>query len=341
MRLLVFGTGAIGGTVGGWIAAHYSDIFFIDQGETLKALREKGITLYKEGHPRQTVHVKTFDSLADAPDADAIILAVKNYSLEKVCPLIRSRFGDTPLIIALQNGVVNQTILPRHFSRVVYGVIGYNAWIDEPGVIGYQKKGPTILGTPHNELRSEMRAVSKTFRLGVETVVTSHLQDTAHCKLILNLTNSLTTLAGHGYREITSIRLFQQILSNLLLEGIQIVRAAGYHECRIGGMPGWAFITASAKLPQFLTLPLFKKNIKKMVRSSMSQDIIQHGRRESELEDINGYLVRLAEQHGVRAPYNRAIYHLCKAQFSKPVFEPMKVEDIWARIQSTQQPDSI
>ncbi len=335
MRVIFFGTGAIGGTAGAWVAAKHAETVLVARGNTYRAIRENGLTLYREGGPRERVRVNVVECLEDAPDADVVVIAVKNFNLEQVCPAIRDRFGIKPVIVGLQNGVRNQRILPRYFPRVLYGIVGYNAWIDTPGVIGFQKKGPILLGTPDNGLRAEARAVAGIFQRGVPAPVIDRLQDAAHCKLVLNLSNSVTTLVGHGYGPVEPLPLFQRILSNVLLEGIQIVRAAGHREFRISGMPNWALIKASAKLPQFATLPLFRRNLRKMVRSSMSQDVIQCGRHESELEDINGYLIGLADSHGIPAPYNRAVYRLCQEHFSRPAFAPVPVRDVWNRIAST------
>lgn len=336
LELVILGAGPVGGSVGGWIAAQYDNVYFLDQGDVAAGMKAKGITLYEGGRKEETkqhVNVNVIDDLAERPDADIIVLAVKNYSLDAVARVVKDKVGDKPIIVALQNGVENQTILPRYFSRVVYGVIGYNAWMDEPGVIGYQKRGPVILGTPANTLQPELAAVAKLFNLGVDTPVTNHLADVAHSKLIINLTNSVTTIVGHGVRPISSYALLQRILSNLLYEGVQIAKAAGCKECKIGGMPSWLLLRASATLPQVITRPLFKKNLAKMVMSSMAQDVIQRKGSQSELETINGYFVQLAHKTGVRAPYNKAIYELCKREFAKPQFQPLDVKDVWKEIE--------
>lgn len=334
MKLAIFGAGAIGGTLGAWLAPQYQDILFVAAGETYRAVRENGITIYQEGMGApENIRVSIVDALEKAGNMDVLVLAVKHYSLEEVSRNIKSILPKEPIIVGLQNGVTNQRILPKYFSRVVYGVIGYNAWKDARDTIGYQKRGPILLGTPDNSLQEEMQVIARIFNLGVKTVVTQRLQDAAHSKLILNLTNSFTTLAGHRYREVDDLGLFQRILSTVLYEGVKIVRAAGYREYRIGGMPPWLFITASAKLPQRITRPLFRRNLKKMVRSSMAQDVIQHRRGQTELDIINGYLVSLADKHGVPAPYNRAVYALCNEEFAKPDFTPLTVREIWDRLQ--------
>ena len=161
--------------------------------------------------------------LAQAPPPDVVIVAVKTYSLDKVGALLKEKLGDAPLILALQNGVDNQTILPKYFSKVVYGVVSYNAWIDEPGVVGYQKRGPLVLGTPDGGHGDEARALAALLSRGVETVVTDHFQDAAYSKMVINLTNSLQALIGHPLRPIGDRALFQRVLTNLTWEGVQIV----------------------------------------------------------------------------------------------------------------------
>jgi 2-dehydropantoate 2-reductase len=333
-KVLIFGAGAIGASVAAWLAPHHKNLFVHDQPAVRDVLRKKGITHYQGGHPgqRETVPVNVIDRL-DEIQPDVIAIGVKNYSLEKVAAMLHEAYGDAPLILALQNGVENQQVLPRFFPRVVYCVISYNAWLDDPGVVGWQKRGPLIIGTRHNELRPEARELAALFTPGVETVVTSKFQDAAHCKLVINLTNSLTTLIGHGYREITDRKLFQKLVTNLTWEGVTILKAAGHRESKLGGMPPWAFMWAGSHLPRWLTKPLFEKNIKKMVISSMAQDIMQRRTGDSELATINGYLLGLADEHGLAVPFNRAVYEMCVREFAKPDFTPLSVEEVWAEIE--------
>ncbi|MCP3942116.1 MAG: 2-dehydropantoate 2-reductase [Desulfobacteraceae bacterium] len=335
LNIIIFGAGAVGASVGGWIASEYNNIFFYDKGDVADILRTKGITHYlgEEQNKAQRVKVNVINDLRDVPSPDIIVVAVKNYSLDAVSKFIKDTLGDTPIIVALQNGVENQTILPNYFSRVIYGVVCYNAWLDSPGVVGYQKRGPIVLGTINNQYQSEMKAVAQIFNKGVETMITPHLHDASHSKMIVNLTNSLTTLIGHTYKEISDPGIFQKLLTNLTYEGSKIVKAAGYKECKLGGMPSWFLMKTAATLPQFITRRLFEKNVKKMVISSMAQDIIQRGGTESELESINGYFLKMADSNGVKAPYNRTIYQMCVNEFNKPSFKPLDVKDVWKEVE--------
>jgi len=303
-------------------------------GEVAAAMKANGITTYCSDAPDQkaTAKVKVLEDLSSARDADAVVIAVKNYSLDAAARLVKDKLGDAPIILSLANGRDNQEILPKYFSKAVYCVIAYNGWMDAPGVIGYQKKGPLIFGTPDNSLQAEMKALADIFNRGVETVLTDHLQDAVHSKIVVNLANSATTLLGHGFRPISDPDLFQDILTNLLHEGAEILKANGYRECSLGGMPSWRTLWVAKSFPKFITRPIFTKNVKKMVISSMAQDVIQRKSPETELDSINGYMVKLADKAGLKAPYNRAIYELCKREFAKPGFKPLDVKEVYAKI---------
>ena len=336
LKIVFLGAGVIGGSVGSWIAEHHAETYFLDIGPVAETIRAKGITTYPGDAPdrRDTVQVRVIDDLAEVPAADVVVLGVKNYSLDAVSGIVKEKLGDRPVIVGMQNGIANQRILPKYFSKVVYCVVSYNAWMDEPVVIGYQKKGPLHLGTLGGELSEELGRISAVFNLGVETEVTDRIQDAIHSKLVLNLTNSLTTLLGLGVRPIPNRELFQRLLSNLLWEGITTMKAAGYRESKLGGMPSWTLLWLSAKLPRMITKKLFEKNVKKMVLSSMAQDVIVRKSKDTELDSINGYVLELADRHGLRAPYNRAIYELSIREFAKDDFQPLDAEAVWEAVRS-------
>lgn len=335
LKIVMLGAGAIGGSVGAWIAEKYDNIYFLDLPEVNARLRREGLSVYTQGRREaaQRIPVRVIDDLSEAPDADIVVLGVKSYSLDKIAQLVRDKLGDRPLIVAMQNGLANQAILPKYFSRVIYCVISYNAWLDADGAIGYQKKGPLHLGTRHNELQDELREVTRIFNLGLETHATDAIGDAAHCKLVINLTNSLTTLIGLNFRPISNEALFQKLLTNLLYEGVQVVKAAGYKESRLGGMPPWAVVRAGAQLPRAVTKGMFARNVKKMVISSMAQDVIARGGSQSELETLNAYILDLARRYGVKTPYNDVIYAMCKREFAKPDFAPLDVREVWQEVE--------
>ena len=102
-------------------------------------------------------------------------------------------------------------------------------------------------------------------------------------------------------------------------------------------MPGWLLIKSAALLPTFITARPYRKNLRKMVISSMAQDVfagngVGADTGNSELETINGYLLSLAKQHQVATPVNQAVYQLCQQHFAQPGFSGISVDEVWQKV---------
>jgi 2-dehydropantoate 2-reductase len=334
-KILFIGPGAIGGSVAAWVAENYPATFVMGHGATLAALRDNGLTTYRFDAPdgtRRTVQPIIVDRPGAVADAAIVVLAVKNYSLEAVARQVKDELGDRPIVVSIANGIDNQRILPMLFSKVVYGIASYNARREAPGVIGYQHKLPLLIGTLDNALDAEVRLVQSVLGRGCPTEIVERMQDAIHTKIVVNLTNALDALVGRGAQPLSSPEIFQRLLTQTLWEGVRTIRAAGHHEYRVPGMPSFALLHATATLPDWLTRPLFRRRLRAMRMSSMTQDVMQHGAQATELESITGYIVDLAAQHGVPVPYNRAILKLGRERF-RPGFTPMSCEDVLAAVQ--------
>jgi 2-dehydropantoate 2-reductase len=334
-KILFIGPGAIGASLAAWVAETYPAVFVMGHGASQAALRQSGITTYAFDQPeatRRTVRVAVVDRPGDLADVAIVVLAVKNYSLPAVAQQVRSELGDRPIIVSLANGIDNQRVLPQFFSKVIYGVVAYNARRDEPVVVGYHRKGSLLIGTPDNGLQDALAQVQSILARGCPTEITDRLQDAVHCKIVVNLTNALDALIGRGARPLSDLAGYQQLLTQALWEGVRVIRAAGYSEHRIDGMPPFQLLHAVAASPGWLTRPLFRRRVGSMRMSSMTQDIVLRGAADTELESITGYIVRLAAEHGVAVPYNRAIYRLGREKF-RPGFEPLSPRQVLAAVQ--------
>jgi len=333
-RVVVVGAGAIGSSITGWIAPKYANLSLLARGETLEVLKNRGLRSYLKGErlTATALPVHAVESLTETALPDVVVITVKNYDLETTCQELRAQLGDhQPIVVALQNGVLNQQVLPRHFARVVYGVVCYNAWRDGPGEVGHEPRGYVILGTPANDLQDEMQSVARIFWLGLECVTTNRLQDAAHCKLVINLANALMTLGDFQRRPIKSTSLVVRMTLKLFWEGIQLLQAAGFHEHSLGPVPSWRSIRIGATLPAFMTSAMYRRNAKRLGLNSMAQDVFG-GRATTELETLNGYMLDLASRVGFPTPINETIYEVAKQRFG-PDFQPIFEHELWGMIE--------
>ena len=165
-NVLIVGAGAIGLSIAGWIFPNNENLTLLARGESIAALRRYGLRLYKIGQEATTapMPIKVIESLDEIPPPDIIIITVKNYDLDGIAQTLRQQLGNfQPIVASLQNGLENQQILPKYFSRAIYGVVCYNAWRDGFGKATYVKRGYLIIGTPNNDLQLELKSVKNAY----------------------------------------------------------------------------------------------------------------------------------------------------------------------------------
>jgi len=336
-EIVIYGAGSVGSSLGGWLAPHYPNLSFLARGDHAAAMKKKGLIVSLKGEKSRPsrLAVSVIGDLTERPDTEIVVITVKNYSLPSAAADIKKKLKKEPLIVALQNGVENREILPKYFSRVIYGIVCYNSWRVEPGIICANKQGPILLGTPDNDgaLAGTLEEVRQIFSLALDARITKDLANAAVTKMVMNLTNSILTLVGHGFREITSMRALKHIVTGTLLEGIEIAAREGYREAKVPGAPTRGLLEFSEWLPESMSDIVFAGNINKVDLNSMGQDLLQLGRNVTELESLNGFFIALADSHGMRAPYNRTIYEICKKRFAKTPFTPMDETEVWRAIQ--------
>jgi len=333
-RVVVFGTGAIGATVGGWLVEAGVPVTFVARPETAQRLSREGLHLYEHGDKdeRRTIKVAAVSDLTEIQQPDWLVLAVKNYDLEAAARDICAKLTGDPTVIALQNGIENQTVLPKYFARVVYGVIRYNAWREAANEFGYERRGPILLGVTDPRLAGDRDRAVQLFSAACECKAEERIADAAQCKMVLNLTNSISALVGFGIREIEDYKAFSKSVSRVMYEGMQILRRAGVQEVSMGPGATWRTIRLARFMPAFVTSRVLRKGMRDMHITSMGQDVYMAKRGATELESLNGYFLRMAEKVAFDARYNRALYSITKEWLAQPEIRPMHERELWEKL---------
>jgi 2-dehydropantoate 2-reductase len=347
-KIVIFGAGAMGCTIAAWLNSYSDNVYLLARDKNYEILKKDGCQLYALGKTPETIKLNhVIQDVHQVADAKIIIVTVKNWALEETCKTIQAIYGDNIIIVGLQNGIINQQIYTKYFSKVIYSIGGYNCWRDRYGLIGYERKGDIYLGLkdPNPELQKVMDDLHHLFSKAFGTVLipTGQLQNAVYCKVIINLSNSITTLIGLNPREkdrnISSKKHFKWIITTCMNEAIDILEKNNFQEYKFSNIPGWGLIRLSRRPPAFLSQIVFNRNIKRMQLSSMAQDVIIFQNGANELETINGVILKLAEKSKTPAPYNQVLYRLCKEEFSKKPFIPMDVKEVWARMESPDNRD--
>jgi len=333
---VVVGAGAIGSSVTGWVAPKYDRLFLLARGESAEEIKNQGLKFYLKGEEANAapIPVKVVESLDEVSTPDIIVITVKNYDLEATAATLRMQLAShQPIVVALQNGVENQRVLPRYFARIIYGVVCFNAWRDAPGRVGHQKRGYIILGTLRNDFQAEQQQVAAVLRLGLDCNLTDRLEDAVHCKLAVNLTNALTALVGFQEQSNRFSGALAHMSARLIWEGVQVIKANGFKEHKLGNIPSWSAIRISAMLPGFVTSIFYRFAVREDLGPNSTAQDLSVGKTTTELEYLNGYMLNLAQKAGLHMPINQAVYEIAKEHFG-PHFQPMTEAELLAPIQT-------
>jgi 2-dehydropantoate 2-reductase len=256
--------------------------------------------------------------------ADIIALCVKSGATADAAKQIAQHGREGSIVLSLQNGISNVDVLVHELGsrfRVVRGMVPYNvAYLGE----GRFHKG--VAGDLYSEDAAEMRELAKGIGPSPGALkLSSDMLSLAWGKLLINLNNAVSALSGRTLLEELRERDYRRVFAASMSEGLRLLGKARIKPAKVGavgprllpwviGAPDWLFNNVFLK----------KWKIDAKARSSMSDDLAS-GRR-TEIDFINGELVRLADRLGDSAPVNRKIVQLIrKAEAGAPPLPPAQL----------------
>lgn len=299
MRIAIMGAGAIGSLFGGYIARNTDhSIHLIGRPAHVSAIKERGLQL--EGLT-ETIQVKNLNACAKADEVggvDLVILTVKAPDTRQALLDSSSLFSDETHLMCLQNGLgVEEVALEviEDNTRILRGTTTNGALFIQPGLVRHTGQGETIIGSALNERIQVLDQIREIFdRSGFPTTISSDIQTVIWKKIMVNVgINALGALTRlqNGLLPQNGLR---DVIKELVQEAVKVARASGI---------GLAEEDSMAK-----TLEVCQKTFKN--KNSMLQDILK-GKR-TEIDYINGAIVRHGEKLHVPTPLNQVVTALIK-----------------------------
>ena len=298
MKTVIMGAGAMGGLFGGLLAFSGEDVWLVDiQREQADVIRSVGLTL-EEGDKLQIIGVNATHDVTSVGKADLVIFFVKTYHTERAVSDALALEKEDTIFLTLQNGLGNEEVLCKRINRkkVMLGVTGQGATFLGPGHVRHAGRGKTFIGELDQEVSDRAIRVAKMFReADIDTEVSANIHELIWDKLLVNVgINALTALTELKNGQLLDYPETLRVMKVLVSEAAEVASQKGI---RIGGDP-----IEKVKAVAEAT----KGN-----RSSMGQDI--DFRRKTEIDAINGAVVREAKRLGIPVPYNEVVTDLIKA----------------------------
>jgi 2-dehydropantoate 2-reductase len=315
VRVLIVGAGAIGSLVGHRLARAGNEVTLVGRQPFVAAVRARGLGLEDSGRVTWAMNARAVTNVPGVADEpfDLVVLTVKAYdtaeAAAQVEPMARRRIP----IVVLQNGVggEEEAVEVLGEATILSAVITLSVEVLEPGLVrlattrGGIGLSPTALGQSVAELAEVFREAG--FRLSVYR----DYQAMKWSKLLLNIiANASPAILDMFPDQVFADRHLFALEQAAFREAVAVMRALGLWPVSLPGYPVPLFAWALCSLPAWLLRPIFQRVIvpgRGGKMPSLHIDLSK-GKGKSEVEYLNGAVVRYAQELGLDAPVNRALH---------------------------------
>jgi 2-dehydropantoate 2-reductase len=291
LKVAVMGAGAVGCYFGGMLARAGHRVTFIARPQHVEAIRRDGLRMETK-HFDEYVRLDAVSEPDGVRDADLVLFCVKSMDTEaagrQMLPFLRP---DT-LVLCLQNGVDNaerlRSVLPRH--EVAAAVVYVATEMAGPGHLKHHGRGELEI----EPARGGERVAQALREAGVPAVTSGNVRGALWLKLVLNCAyNAVSAIARKPYGEAVRGEGIWDVMRDVVDECLAVARAEGVQ------LPADAH-AATRKLVESIPSQF----------SSTAQDLARG--KATEIDFLNGYVVRRGQALGIPTPANRVLWALVK-----------------------------
>jgi 2-dehydropantoate 2-reductase len=322
MRVAVIGAGAVGGLLAALLDRAGHTVEVTARGKHLAAIQRDGIVL-DGGYGAHVARVKAHATLRDRPEI--AILATKAQDAGAALRANAAALGGIPVLV-VQNGLggieVARESVPK--SPLLGGLALFASSYLAPGHITVTAALPLVIG-PATGTSSAIRSrVVALLREALPVEVVDNLESAQWTKLLINHVNALPAITGLSVQQTVADRSLRRVVAASLRETIQIANRIGIRFAGLQGIPGWILpwlgrgrLALAAQLPRMLA-----RRMGEVPNPGSTLQSLRRGQL-TEIDFLNGAVVRVAAEHGLTAPINAAIVDLVhEVEHSKRFLAP-------------------
>lgn len=312
--ICIFGAGSVGCYIGGRLLSAGARVRLIGRSRLAQQLAAEGLRLTDLRGACHRVPAEQIDFAIDdaaaAAAAGLVLMTVKSAATEQAAQALAGVLQPGTAVISFQNGLDNAAKLQRWLPqcRVLAGMVPFNV-LNRGGGVFHQGSDGQLMVQASAALQPYLAAFAAA---GLPIEQRDDMAAVQWGKLLLNLNNSINALCGLPLTMELSQRSYRRCFAAAQREAIRVLDAAGQPAARLTPLPVHS-------LPRMLELPdfIFRRAAKRMLaidplaRSSMWEDL-EAGRR-TEVEWLNGEVIRLAASIGRPAPVNQRLLDLIHA----------------------------
>ncbi len=312
MRIGIFGAGSIGAYLGGMLTHAGVDVVLLARHALHDSVAQSGLRVSdNDGVDVVVRDVRIVLDAAQLVDRKLILVTTKSADTAAAADALSKVFGNGEglSVVSFQNGVRNadvlRQVLPK--ARVHAGMVPYNVVWQAPAHFHRGTSGELMI----EAVPGADAIVALLRRAGLAATAPADLPAVLWGKLLLNLNNPVNALSDLPLRQQLLDRGYRRIVAALMREGLRVLDLAGIKPAKAGKVgPRLVPFILDLPTPIFARVAASMLKLDAQARSSMWEDLCK--RRITEVDWINGEIVRLAAKHGGDAPLNRALIQLIR-----------------------------
>jgi len=302
MKIVIIGTGAMGCLYGAKLSLVPENKIYLlaSRAEYVDAINSNGILIESDGAlaSYKNIIVSTETSLMN--DADLVIVFVKSHTTKRAIFDNIEMLKTAKAVLTLQNGLGNAEIISEAIgeNNVLAGTTAYGATAIEPGRVRHAGIGPTTIGEMQSGIgiTDRVNLICEVLNAaGIETTVSGDVASVIWKKLLVNVgINALTGITKLLNGELLDYPVLLEIMSLAVAEAVEVANTKGID---IGEIDHFERAKEVCKATAHN-------------KASMLQDILNN--RETEIDMINGAIVREGKKLGIATPTNLVLTNLIK-----------------------------
>lgn len=333
-KIVVIGAGAIGSIVGGLLSKAGYDVTLIGRKDNVDEINQHGLII--DGiFGEMKIDIKAKECLSFKPDI--VFLAVKTQDV-KTAIEENKLFISNSIIVTMQNGMESDKIVASILGQdnIFSSVVFFGGNFLESGkvtLINYNKKGSLVVGRAFGDENETTKKIIDILNEALPTKGTSNIVGAHWTKLIFNQSNAIPAVTGIPMQEIVKNKKLVKLQIMLMKEAFYIVEKSGATPYSLPGAP-ISFIKFLLNLPLIFSIPLFRLQANFLGNLPSPGSTLQsiNRNKSTEIDYLNGEIVRLGEKIKTPTPYNSVIVNLVhKVSKSKRFFS---ADEIWSFISS-------
>lgn len=310
--ICILGAGSIGCYVGGRLAAAGADVTLVGRERVGQQLCEHGLQLTDLNGAELAVEFQSIEFVTELPaqsDYELVLVTVKSAATEAAGKQLANVLPTGSVVISLQNGIGNADLLAKHLPEqtVLPGMVPFNV-VQR----GHGRFHQGSEGTLEVEDHPGILVWNSLFeRAGLPLLLHRQMLPVQWAKLLLNLNNPVNALSDLPLKCQLSKRDYRRCVALAQREALGLLQLAGIRPAKLTPLPPhWLPTLLSSPDWVFSRLANRMLMIDPLARSSMWEDLVAG--RVTEVDWINGEVVRLAERLGRQAPVNSKLMALIR-----------------------------